>query len=114
MNVLETRDFIIDNLCRCNPTVLNRIARTIEKLPLDDARSYMLHETTDDYFYYILFEDGRRGEECIGRRAYQRFINNDDAIAVYRMDKDYWYEKHNEQYMELLERKKRSIKKRRA
>lgn len=105
MNLLETRDYIIDNLYKCGPATLNRIAKTISKA--DDPKAYALKESTDDYFYYILFEDGRRGEECIGRRAYQRFINSDDAIAVYRMDKDRWYEKHNEQYMELLERKKR-------
>lgn len=106
MNPLETRDFILANIHKCDPATLNRIRRTIEKLPPDDARSYMLHEKTDDYIYFIEYRNGRRRPECIGRRAYEQYINDENAIAIYRMDKDYWIYDH-ELFMKLLDRKKR-------
>ena len=106
MNPLQVRDYIIDNLHRCDPATLNRIRKTIEKLPLDDARSYMLHESTDDYIYFIEYKDGRKRAESIGRRAYERYTRDDDAIAIYRMDKDFWIYDHN-LFMKQLDRKKK-------
>ena len=50
--------------------------------------NFYLHEEHDDYIYVIEYADGSKYHDYIGARAYRKYINDCDAIAIGRKTKD--------------------------
>lgn len=70
----------------------------------DDPCNFMYHTKVDNYFYYVLYSDGRQHMGCIGQREYERFCDDWDAVSIWRRDKNYLWKKGKYE-MELLMQK---------
>ena len=68
----------------------------------DEPTNFMFHTTTDNYFYYVVYADGSQHMGVIGEREYERYIDCEDAVSIWRRDKDYLWNKDREYPMELL------------
>lgn len=90
MTPIENADFIRANINFCRPKALERIIKIIEKEyeHYDDKECFMLHEEIDNFFYYVYYKDGSRHMEYIGRKAYLKYVENDDAVKIERKTKD--------------------------
>ena len=53
----------------------------------NDPDAFMTHTTVDNYFYMIEYENGETMLDCIGKRQYERFLNDSSAIRIYRREK---------------------------
>lgn len=51
-------------------------------------KSFYLHEHTDGYIYIIHYRDGSEYMDYLGKRAYDRYISEPDAISIERKTKD--------------------------
>ena len=68
----------------------------------DDPSNFMFHTKVDNYFYYVRYADGREHMGCIGQCEYERYIDDSDAVSVWRRDKDYLWHPEKNYPMELL------------
>ena len=50
--------------------------------------NFMLHEGLDEYLYIIHFADGHRYIEQKGKKAYEMYINDIQAVSLERKTKD--------------------------
>ena len=50
--------------------------------------NFYLHDKTDDYIYRIVYADGHIYYDCIGKRAYEKFTLDSDAVRIERKTKD--------------------------
>lgn len=68
----------------------------------DDPTNFMFHKTVDNYLYIIVYRDGSHHMGCIGQREFERFQDSEDAVSIWRRDKDFLWYKEKEYPMELL------------
>ena len=71
----------------------------------DDPTNFMFHTTMDNYFYYVVYRDGTQHMGCIGQREFERFQDSEDAVSIWRRDKDFLWHKEKNYPMELLMQK---------
>lgn len=74
------------------------------KIRYDDLDNFMYHTDGDKYYYIIKYYDGTTTLDYIGQRAYQKYINDVYAIAIYRERKSNYDGKSEEERLcrELL------------
>ena len=54
----------------------------------DNIDNFMYHDTIDEYLYVWSRTDGTTGVDCIGERAYRRFMDDPLAYEIGRETKD--------------------------
>ena len=54
----------------------------------DNIDNFMYHDTVDEYLYVFFRIDGTRCIECIGERAYKRFMDDPLAYEIGRETKN--------------------------
>ena len=54
----------------------------------DNIDNFMYHDTVDEYLYVFFRIDGTRYIECIGERAYKRFMDDPLAFEIGRQTKN--------------------------
>lgn len=53
----------------------------------DDPANFMFHDRIDDYIYIVDYMDGSYHYDYIGKRSYNEYINNADAVRIRRKTK---------------------------
>ena len=53
----------------------------------DKPQNFMHHDKVDDYIYIIDYIDGSYHYDCIGRRSYEEYISNIEAVRIRRKTK---------------------------
>ena len=54
----------------------------------DNIDNFMYHDSVDEYLYVWSRTDGTTGVDCIGERAYKRFMNDPLAYEIGRQTKN--------------------------
>lgn len=70
----------------------------------DDPMNFIYHTKVDNYFYYVVYEDGSQHMGCIGQREYENYLHSTSAVSLWRRNKDYLWKK-GDYPMELLMQK---------
>ena len=60
--------------------------RIIENYDL--VENFMYHDKIDSYIYEIRYDNGKKYVDYIGQRAYEKYIDDENAISIYRKTKD--------------------------
>ena len=79
------------NISAYSGTDLTDLKKMIdEKIQEDYNRkeNFMLHDRTDDYIYIVHYDDGSYHFWCKGADAYERYINDPEAVRISRKTKD--------------------------
>lgn len=71
----------------------------------DDPVNFMYHTKVDNYFYYVFYSDGSHHMGCIGQREYERYIEDSDAVSIWRRNKSRLLNGDKTCRMELLMQK---------
>lgn len=64
---------------------LDEIKKYIDEqiqLNLEKRENFMFRNYVDDVFFAIYYKDGSRDLQCIGSKAYAKFINDKNAIRI--------------------------------
>ena len=71
-------------------TDLHELKKLIDKKIEEEyhlPENFMLHDCVDEYIYIVDYMDGSYHYDCIGKRAYEEYINNIEAIRIRRKTK---------------------------
>lgn len=71
----------------------------------DDPMNFMYHTKVDNYFYYVVYTDGSHHMGCIGQREYERYMEDADAVSIWRRNKSKILNGEKNCPMELLMQK---------
>lgn len=67
--------------------VKDLVDEQIEK-EYNKKENFMLHDRIDEYIYRVYYKNGNRDSFCVGRKAYDAYIQDDDIVSLYRITKD--------------------------
>lgn len=90
MNIYEQLNFVKENVRMCRPSALEKIVQIIENeyANIDDPSAFMLHDFIDNYYYIVYYKDGNYVTDCIGEKAYKKYMDDDDAVRIARKTKE--------------------------
>lgn len=82
MNITNIKNLIstIDNCA-----LLDEIKKYVDEqiqLNLDKKENFMYRDYIDNVLFAIYFNDGSRSIQCKGNKAYEVFINDDNAVRI--------------------------------
>ena len=66
---------------------LRRYIEKQEQVVYDRRENFHLHERVDQFIYVIEYADGHLFYDCIGKRAYEKYLKDEDAIRIGRKTK---------------------------
>lgn len=72
-------------------TDLHELKRLIEQKiqeEYDLPENFMHHDKVDDYIYIVEYFDGSYHYDCIGKRSYEEYIGNVNAVRIRRKTKE--------------------------
>ena len=73
-------------------TDLHELKKLIEQKiqeEYDQPENFMYHDCIDEFIYIVDYMDGSYHYDYIGKRSYEEYINNVDAIRIRRKTKHY-------------------------
>ena len=89
MNTIIEIEKLLDNIT--SAAMLEKIKEYANNRIADNydlIENFMFHDKIDSYIYEIKYNDGNKYVDYIGKRAYDKYMNDDNAISIYRKTKD--------------------------